>query len=47
MYYCNGFCFDDYEEAARYADILLYQFRIYRAIFTRAEVDAHMKELLV
>ena len=45
-YYCNGFAFDQYEEAARYADILLYQFGIYKAIFTRAEIEAHLEEAL-
>jgi hypothetical protein len=44
MYYCNGFIFDSYEAARSYADILLYQFRIYKAIFTRAEVEAHNLE---
>jgi len=46
MYYCNGFSFEDYYEAARYADILLYQFGIYKAIFTRAEITAQLQEVL-
>jgi hypothetical protein len=43
-YYCNGFYFDSYEAARSYADILLYQFGLYKAIFTRAEVEAHNLE---
>ena len=44
MYYCNGFYFDQYQEARRYADFLLNHARVYRAIFTRAEIDAHNLE---
>jgi hypothetical protein len=44
MYYCNGFWFDQYNEARRYADFLLNHARIYRAIFTRSEMDAHFSE---
>ena len=44
MYYCNGHVFDTYEEARRYADFLLEHCRIYRAIFTRAEMEAHNLE---
>jgi hypothetical protein len=46
MYICNGFEFDQYEEAARYADILLHHFNIYCAIYTRAEINAHIEEVL-
>jgi hypothetical protein len=46
MYYCNGFQFEQYEEAERYADILLFQFGLYKAIFTRAEVEAHNMEVI-
>jgi len=42
-YYCSGFGFDDYEEAKRYADFLLEWKRIYKAVFTQAEMNA-MKE---
>jgi hypothetical protein len=44
MYYCNGFWFDTYTEARRYADFLLNHARVYRAIFTRSEMDAHFSE---
>jgi hypothetical protein len=44
MYYCNGYWFDQYTEARRYADFLLNHARIYRAIFTRSEMDAHFSE---
>jgi hypothetical protein len=43
-YYCNGFWFDTYTEARRYADFLLNHARVYRAIFTRSEMDAHFSE---
>jgi hypothetical protein len=42
-YYCNGFGFDCYEEAARYADFLLKWKRMYKCVFTKAEMNA-MKE---
>ncbi len=45
-YYCNGEGFDDYEDAAFYADVLLAQFRIYKAIYTRDEVASMTGELL-
>jgi hypothetical protein len=44
MYYCNGYWFDKYSEARRYADFLLNHARLYRAIFTRSEMDAHFTE---
>ena len=40
-YYVNGFWFDLYEEARRYADFMMEQQRRYYAIFTRAEIEAH------
>jgi hypothetical protein len=46
MYYCNGYKFQDYNEARRYADFLLHHAGIYRAIFTRAEIGAHNLEVL-
>jgi hypothetical protein len=46
MYYCNGFYFDQYQEARRYADFLLNHARVYRAIFTRAEIEAHNMEVI-
>jgi hypothetical protein len=44
MYYCNGHYFDQYQEARRYADFLLHHAGVYRAIFTRAEIEAHNLE---
>jgi len=44
-YWCNGFWFDLYEEAKRYADFILEHQRQYYAIFTKAEIEAH-KEIL-
>lgn len=41
-YYCNGEGFDDYEDAVFYHRVLLAQFRLYRAIFTRDEVQSMM-----
>ena len=45
MYYCNGFKFQEYSEARRYADFLLNHARIYRAIYTGAEVAAMVGDL--
>ena len=45
MYYCNGYYFDNYNEARRYADFLLNHAGIYRAIFTRDEMIAHNMEV--
>jgi len=42
-YYVNGFGFDDYTEARRYADFLLEWNRIYKCVFTKAEMNS-MKE---
>jgi len=42
-YYVNGFPFDCYEEARRYADFLLKWKRVYKCVFTKAEMNA-MKE---
>jgi hypothetical protein len=44
MYYCNEFWFDTYNEAREYADFLLRHGGIYRAIFTRSEMEAHFSE---
>ena len=44
-YYCNGEGFDTYEDAAFYADVLLAQFRIYRCVYTRDEVNSMMMEV--
>ena len=46
MYYCNGFYFEQYQEASRYADFLQRHAGVYRAIFTRAEIEAHKMEVL-
>jgi len=43
-YYCNGFYFEQYQEARRYADFLLNHAGVYKAIFTRAEIEAHNLE---
>jgi hypothetical protein len=43
-YYCNGLWFAKYSEAALYANILLNQFRVYKAIYTRSEIEAHLEE---
>lgn len=40
-YYVNGFWFDLYEEAKRYADLMLEHQRHYYAIFTKAEIEAN------
>jgi hypothetical protein len=45
-YYCNGEGFDDYEDARFYAEVLLVQFRIYKCIFTRDEIQSMMGELV-
>jgi len=42
-YYVNGFGFDCYTEARRYADFLLEWKRIYKCVFTKAEMNS-MKE---
>ena len=42
-YYCNGFGFEEYEEAKRYADFMVEWKRIYKCVFTKAEMNA-MKE---
>jgi hypothetical protein len=44
-YWVNGFWFDVYEEARRYADFVLENQKQYYAIFTRAEIEAN-KEIL-
>jgi hypothetical protein len=44
-YYCNGFWFATYNDAREYADILLIQLRVYKAIFTRSEIEAHAAEM--
>ena len=43
-YYVNGFWFDMYDEARRYADFMMEAQRRYYAIFTRAEIEAHGEE---
>lgn len=45
-YYVNGFWFDMYEEARRYADFMMEAQRRYYAIFTRAEIEAHRDEII-
>ena len=45
MYFCNGYKFQDYSEARRYADFLLNHARIYRAIYTAAEVAAMLEDI--
>jgi hypothetical protein len=44
-YYVNGFWFDMYDEARRYADFIMESQRRYYAIFTKAEIEAH-KDIL-
>jgi hypothetical protein len=44
-YYCNGFWFATYDDAREYADILLIQLRVYKAIYTRSEIEAHAAEV--
>ena len=43
-YYVNGFGFEDYEEARRYADFLLTWKRIYKCVFTKTEMNAMHQE---
>ena len=45
-YYVNGFWFDMYDEARRYADFIMETQRRYYAIFTRSEIEAHGEEKL-
>lgn len=45
-YYVNGFWFDMYEEARRYADFIMETQRRYYAIFTKAEIEAHGEEIM-
>jgi hypothetical protein len=45
-YYCNGEGFDDYDEARAYAEVLLVEFRIYKCIFTRDEIQSMIGELV-
>jgi hypothetical protein len=44
-YYCNGEGFEDYEDAVQYHEILLAEFRVYKAIFTRDEIASMIGEL--
>jgi len=43
-YYVNGFPFEDYEEARRYADFLLEWKRVYKCVFTKAEMNSMHQE---
>jgi len=45
MYYCNGFEFQEYGEARRYADFLLNHASVYRAVYTAAEVAAMLGDI--
>lgn len=45
-YYCNGEGFDDYDDALFYANVLLAQFNVYKAIYTRDEVTSMLGELV-
>lgn len=45
-YYVNGFWFDMYDEARRYADFIMESQRRYYAIFTKAEIEAHGEEIV-
>ena len=40
-YYVNGFWFDMYDEARRYADFIMESQKRYYAIFTKSEIEAH------
>jgi hypothetical protein len=44
-YYCNGQGFDKYEDALFYAEVLLAQFRVYKAIYTKTEVQSMLEEV--
>jgi hypothetical protein len=44
-YYCNGEGFEEYEDARFYADVLLAQFRIYKAIYTKSEIQSMLEEV--
>jgi hypothetical protein len=44
-YYCNGEGFDEYEDAVFYSEVLLAQFRIYRVVFTRDEIQAQTEAI--
>ena len=44
-YYCNGEGFDVFEDAGFYREVLIVQFRIYKAIYTRTEIQSMMGEL--
>lgn len=43
-YWVNGFWFDMYDEARRYADFMMEAQKRYYAIFTRSEIEAHGEE---
>jgi hypothetical protein len=43
-YYVNGFWFDMYDEARKYADFIMESQRRYYAIFTKSEIEAHGEE---
>jgi hypothetical protein len=45
-YYCNGEGFDNYEDAVFYHEVLLAQFGVYKAIYTRHEVASMLEELV-
>jgi hypothetical protein len=45
-YWVNGFWFDMYDEARRYADFIMETQRRYYAIFTRSEIEAYGEEKL-
>ena len=44
-YYCNGQGFEEYEDAAFYAEVLLAQFNIYKCVYTKMEVESMIKEI--
>jgi hypothetical protein len=45
-YWVNGFWFDMYDEARRYADFMMESQKRYYAIFTRSEIEAYGAEKL-
>lgn len=43
-YYCNGEGFEEYEDAVFYANVLLAQFGVYKAVYTKTEVQSMIGE---
>jgi hypothetical protein len=45
-YYCNEQWFDTYESARAYADSAVLSTRKYHVVFTRAEMDSMVREMV-